>query len=544
LVIKLKESTQFLESVVITPVDEARLLVEQAIQNISTNYPPQSTQLEGFLRGVMKKGDSIAYVTEGLYLVEKERYTKATKKGKVKLLKGRAVEAKEIAYSFYGAHHVAHYSDFVHYRPSFINTSKTKHYNYNILDTLNYDDRNVVRVGFQLKKKKQKAEGELFINLEDYAFVKIKYQYYGDEDEDDLLEKVRGTKRLFRKYKIEYKPVDSLWHLSFIEYKSAMSIENGKDTLRWTDVFSTTKIKKTNESISYEDQLQYMDITLRTMGEYDSTFWRNYNIVLPSRETESLFKKYDPSKTEQQLTGKEEALSKRKKMLNQMSKFKFTIGVFAQPATIDNVLINYINGSSIITETVPNTNFYYTGLSSATEYFFSPSFFIGLDTKASFAGNKYSSISFKTGYNKDFTAFGRPATANFSVNMGHYRFGYVVGKYNVANNLEINGKPFDSGEVRVSLESRRWAVEPTIRLSLEMSRILSLFAEGGWNMPFSSTDGLYFKEKGQPFWKTKQAFVGLPHPDINISDGANELTEVPLNTNLMLNVGVLIHFNY
>ncbi len=544
MVIKLKESTQFLESVVITPVDEARLLVEQAIQNISTNYPPQSTQLEGFLRGVMKKGDSIAYVTEGLYLVEKERYTKATKKGKVKLLKGRAVEAKEIAYSFYGAHHVAHYSDFVHYRPSFINTSKTKHYNYNILDTLNYDDRNVVRVGFQLKKKKQKAEGELFINLEDYAFVKIKYQYYGDEDEDDLLEKVRGTKRLFRKYKIEYKPVDSLWHLSFIEYKSAMSIENGKDTLRWTDVFSTTKIKKTNESISYEDQLQYMDITLRTMGEYDSTFWRNYNIVLPSRETESLFKKYDPSKTEQQLTGKEEALSKRKKMLNQMSKFKFTIGVFAQPATIDNVLINYINGSSIITETVPNTNFYYTGLSSATEYFFSPSFFIGLDTKASFAGNKYSSISFKTGYNKDFTAFGRPATANFSVNMGHYRFGYVVGKYNVANNLEINGKPFDSGEVRVSLESRRWAVEPTIRLSLEMSRILSLFAEGGWNMPFSSTDGLYFKEKGQPFWKTKQAFVGLPHPDINISDGANELTEVPLNTNLMLNVGVLIHFNY
>ncbi len=53
-----------------------------------------------------------------------------------------------------------------------------------------------------------------------------------------------------------------------------------------------------------------------------------------------------------------------------------------------------------------------------------------------------------------------------------------------------------------------------------------------------------FKEKGQPFWKTKQTFVELPHPDISISDGVNELTEIPLQSNLMLNVGVLIHFKY
>ncbi|VAW29557.1 hypothetical protein MNBD_BACTEROID06-1712, partial [hydrothermal vent metagenome] len=61
---------------------------------------------------------------------------------------------------------------------------------------------------------------------------------------------------------------------------------------------------------------------------------------------------------------------------------------------------------------------------------------------------------------------------------------------------------------------------------------------------FAQTDGLHFKEKGQPFWKTKQTFVELPHPDISLSDGTNELTEIPLQTNLMLNVGVLIYFKY
>jgi hypothetical protein len=42
--------------------------------------------------------------------------------------------------------------------------------------------------------------------------------------------------------------------------------------------------------------------------------------------------------------------------------------------------------------------------------------------------------------------------------MGNYRYWYVVDKYNVANDLEINDKPFDSGEVQVSLESTPWFV--------------------------------------------------------------------------------------
>ncbi len=64
LVIKLKESTKFLESVVITPVDEARLLVEQAIEKISDNYPLESRSSEGFFRSVIKLNNNPYYITE------------------------------------------------------------------------------------------------------------------------------------------------------------------------------------------------------------------------------------------------------------------------------------------------------------------------------------------------------------------------------------------------------------------------------------------------------------------------------------------------
>jgi len=538
--IALKSDIKTLSVVTITPNNVALKLVERAISKIGNNYPISKTQLEGFLRATMRKGDSIAYVVEGVYLVEKTSYQKGSNKGKIKLIKGRAVEVIELKYSWYGGHYLPHFGDIVHSRRSFINESKTKQYYYDILDSLLYDGDTIVRVGFQ--SKNQKGKGMLFINLKDYAFIKITYYYNGDENEDTLLDKIRGTNRLYRTYNIEYKKVDSRWYLNFVEYKSAMSFQKEKDTLNWTSVFTTTKIRDSLELIEYQDQFQYGDITLRNMGEYDSSFWQNYNIVLPSKEEEALFAANDPAAILSKANAQEKTLSKRKKLLKQISKFKVTLGLFVQPASINEVVMNYTNASTIITATIPNSDFFYYGLSSAIEYYFSPSFFVGYDGKSSFGGNKYSSATLKTGYNRKFTVFGRPASANFSVNVGYYQFGYVVGTYSVASDLEINNKKFDSGEVQLSLESRRWSVEPTLRLSLEMNHRLSLFTEGGWNMPFSTTDGLYFKEKGQPFWKTKKTFVGLPDPTISFTDGTTELTEIPLNTNLMLNAGVLIQF--
>ncbi len=542
LIVELEESSTQLNEIVITPVDEARLLVEQAIENISNNYPLEPRSSEGFFRSVVKLNNNPYYITEASLSINKKSYTTKHTRGDVKVNKGRSIRSDSLIERFQtllmAGPHIPHRFDFVMSRAGPLGS--TKKFEFSILDTVSFENDRLIKVYFKAKNKN--IEGNLYINIMDKAFVKGEYFYKIPDFEGDILKSLDSRKRIYLNYEANYKMSNNGWELFLVNYNTSFAY-NG-DTLTVKDTYVTTTILDEYRKISYDSNLQYLDIFLHNTGKYDSTFWNNYNIVLPSKETEMLFKKNDPSKTAQGLEKQEQDLGKQIKLLEQIDKVKVTLGVFVQPATIDNVLIDYTNGTSIITETVPNTNFLYTGLSTAIEYYFSPSFFIGLDAKGSFAGNTYSSFSFKTGYNQNFTAFGRPASANFSVNMGHYRYGYVVGKYNVANELEINGKTFDSGEVQVSLESRRWAVEPTIRLSLEMNHRLSLFAEGGWNMPFSTTDGLYFKEKGQPFWKVKQAFVGLSHPEISISDGINELTEIPLQTNLMLNVGVLIHFKY
>ncbi len=542
LTIKLKESTKFLESVVITPVDEARLLVEQAIKSIADNYPLEPRSSKGFFRSSVKLNNTPYYITEASLAINKKSYATKHTRGDVLVNKGRYIRNDSLINKFQtllmAGPHIPHRFDFVMNRAGPLNN--TKKFNFSILDTLSYEGDSLIKIHFSSKKKK--IEGKLYIILKDKAFVKGEYFYKTPDFEGGILKNLSKQKRVYLNYEANYKKGNKGWELLLVTYTTCFTYN--EDTLIVNDIYTTTNILDKYQEIKYDSILQFSDIFLHNTGIYDSAFWDNYNIILPNKDTEILFQKYDPAKTSEQMGNKKQVLTKFEKILRIAGKFKFTLGVFVQPASIENVIINYSNGTSIITETVPNTNFYYSGLSSVFEYYFSPAFFIGFDNKLSFAGNKYSSLTFKTGYNHEFTAFGRPATANFSVNVGNYRYAYVVGKYAVENDLKINGKPFDSGEVQVSLESRRWAVEPTVRLSLEMNHRLSLFAEGGWNMPFSTTDGLYFKEKGQPFWKTKKTFVELPHPTISLSDGINELTEIPLKTNLMLNIGVLFHFKY
>ncbi len=542
LVIRLKESTKFLESVVITPKDEARQLVEETILKIRDNYPLEPRSSEGFFRSVAKLNNEIYFTTEANLQVNKKSYSSKKSNGTVKLSKGRYFRNDSLISKFQtllmAGPHIPHRFDFVMNRAGPL--SNTKKYNFSILDTIDYEGDELVKIHFSAIKRD--VTGDLYISLEDKSFVKGQYFYKPPNFEKDLLENLKKTKRINLNYEANYKKGKKGWELFLVKYNTSFAY-NG-DTLSVKDIYTTTHKYDRYQKITYDSTLQYSDIFLNNTGVYDSTFWKNYNIILPDKETEQLFKKYEHTKVRESFENQERKLSKREILLEQIGKFKFTLGVFAQIASIDNLSINYTNGTSIITETIPNANFLYFGLSTVLEYYFSPSFFMGLDTKGSFAGNNYSSISFKTGYNKEITAFSRPVSVNFSLNIGNYRYGYVVGKYNVANNLEINSKTFDSGEVEVSLESRRWAVEPTFRLSLEMSHQLSLFAEVGWNVPFHTTDGLYFKEKGQPFWKTKQTFLKLPNSNVNLSDGNSEISTIPLKTNLMINIGILYQFKH
>ena len=542
IVVSLRESTKFLDGVVITPVDEARLLIEEAIKRIGVNYATEPRSSEGFFRSIVKLNGKSYYTTEANLSISKESYSSKQNRGVVKLNKGRNYQNDSLINKFklllYAGPHIAHRFDFVMQRSGPL--SKINFYYFSILDTVRYDEDSLVRIKFSSKRKKR--EGELYVSLKDKVFVKGIYYSERPDTDNYLLEELGEEERLFIKYEANYKRGKRGWELYFVNYKT--SFEKNGDRLTVNDVYITTKRLEEFQKVDYSSQLQFVDVFLANTGDYDADFWRNYNIVLPSKEEEAQFAKHDPYSVPSSIDSQKKVVNQRLKMLKQISKLKFGFGVFMQSGTITNTILNYTNSTSIIAETVLDSDFFYYGLSSTIEYYFSPSFFIGLDNRASLAGNKYSSISFKSGYNLTFSAIGRPLCINFSGNVGYYSYAYALGKYDVSKALEVNNRAFDSGEVEVSVESRRWAVEPTIRVSLEMNHRLSLFAESGWNLPFSITDGLHFKEKGQSFWKTKQAFVKLPHPTISLSDGTSELTEIPLKTNFMLNAGVLIHFKF
>ena len=89
LVVSLVESNLELKEVVVTPIDEARILVKQAISNINNNYPQKAHSFRGFYRSVVKLNNNPYYITEASLSINKESYSSRHKNGDVYINKGR-----------------------------------------------------------------------------------------------------------------------------------------------------------------------------------------------------------------------------------------------------------------------------------------------------------------------------------------------------------------------------------------------------------------------------------------------------------------------
>ena len=530
-IIILEEDTQQLAEVVIIPKDYARELVEKAIERIPANCPTVPELHKGFFREQThwegEKHPYPIYIAEAVLETLKSSYSNRKTKGQVRLVEGRKYESGQLdslETRIYAGSHIAHNFDFVARREGFLKDPDG--YYYEIVDTTRLNQKDVFKISFN---RKDNPHGHVYIMDSSFAIVKAEFRYtrFPPWSLPD-----RGRRFSYSTVSY-YQGEDKRWRIKHIDYQTAFDWK-GK-ILSLHGKYATTNIEEEAEEIPYPERIQYHDFLLYKTGQYDSNFWKHYNIIIPNNKVDSLFQSAGEQVSEKQETGKK--MIKVRKRMALLSRFQLSYEVAYYNLALRDHTIDYANPAIEISrrgEARPGSSM---GLSTGIHFMLTPSYKIGVKSIYSFSENKVRGYDLELSKVYNINPRGQPILLSPAVQVGHQALGYFLGNFRSENTFTINSKEFDSGDTDVFLWVRGIRIQPTISLGIEKSKSLQLFFTAGYNFMLRDNKGLFFEEQGQFFLRRRSAFLDNLDEGLRITSG-REL----LKNEIVLSFGACLKF--
>lgn len=299
--IEMPETSYLLDEIEIYPIDPFSIILK-SIGQITQNYCNMEFESEGFYREVITENDKYVEYAEGLLTTLQKPYNPRQKKQEedlIKLIESRRKKneleeyelSKKTKNPIGGPVSCIKYNS-IKYHPSFLKANASECYNYKLTGILDYSGRDVYVIEFDQKDKVKKSlyKGEIFIDKETLAFVQLNYRKSPKGIKYSLPGAViRGILKLFsismegfdKNVIVCYKMYNDEWYLSSINYTELASfIRKGKPY----DIISTKNFLITfiNDEISnsyLKDEVLKSGEFKDQIGEYDESFWGNYNII-------------------------------------------------------------------------------------------------------------------------------------------------------------------------------------------------------------------------------------------------------------------------
>jgi len=492
--ITLVEDVVTLQQVVVTPIDYERELLNNAIKNIPVNYPENNERHFGFAREFVFWDDAEkqpVYIVESTLEATKNPYNKKNDKGHVKVSQGRVYQDSAQMDSLTtniiaGSHHINRF-DAVGVRASLLGNPDP--YQLEVTDTLRLDRKNLYKLSF---RKNNNASGYLLIMDSSFAITKAFFEYTGSYPPT-----YRHSRREFMNYQVTYEMAeDNKWRYKYSKYHTAFKYDR---LLNLKSEFVSTKTERNDAKIPYLERIQRNDIFMENIGEYDSTFWDGYSIIIPNENVEKLFQDYSPSNP----NGIDS--------LEVNESIKFPISTYFElsyvPIQVSDIFASYSNGIVDFThqgrsETDFSINFVY-GFSVDI----GKQFWVGVRSNTTFRDRQLSSFDFEVAKNINLNPKGRPVLISPKLIIGHQWINHPIGSIEHEQDYEVNGKKFDSGKTNLYLHERGFHMSPMISLGIEKSRVVKYFLSFGTNIFLTRTTGVVFNEDDQFFLTKKNEFL-------------------------------------
>ncbi|MCK9312265.1 MAG: carboxypeptidase-like regulatory domain-containing protein [Bacteroidales bacterium] len=525
--IRLDPSHFDLAEVVVVPRDFIAELLVKAYKAIPENYPTKPTLCDGFYRETQRVNDSLFLCfDEAVLNVYKNTYKNAKNFGQIRIEKSRKNVFPGIDsindVRFYGGPHFPNDLDIVFSRWDFIKPSEYKNWVYELAGIYKDSLSSVYTISFKNRKApNSNFKGRIFIDRDNLAYVGFELKRAGlsvftQEQIQSGVTYLPGNTNI----KIGYSEKDGKYFLSYITYKT-----NGVNTASKTKIYKdieyvTTAIKTDSISpIPFNEQFDYTDILSIEADNYDQTYWKDYNILqesnVMSTQTDLLYQKEAAMQQLTKVYNKE--LTEQEKALLFLKRFTFDGGIAFHP-------ISYKGGMHHIAYGIDNGN---ADISVPSKYF-------GISTM--------DGIRFEL--NKQYTLFSTISAALYGIDQIQFDLGmsyrislFPSGRWffldlglaastantkvdicsitNTNENLQIDGKTFDSEKINVKAGKSGSGVKPVIGLAVRMGKRYELFMDGSYFLPFLfKREYVQFKEAEGGFFSKKSAKVDWNDPNL------------------------------
>ncbi len=546
----LEPDIRLLNEVVIKPPDIRQLILD-AINKIPVNYPAVPTIITGFYRE-SERFDSVnyIYISEGILEARKESYQETHRGGQIRLTKARKKEFYDSLNKirFYAGPHIIHRFDFVMRRMEFINKNKLKDYTYSIDDITLLNGKEIYKISFKPNTTDGLFQGVFFLEINSGAFVSANYsltqtglKYY---------EKILSPNFdwLNREYLINYMQVKNKWIVQNVWQQGIAYDGILKDTIIYATEFVTTETDTLNtSSFLYGDRLQYKDVFVYKANNLDPIFWKDYNILkensfiqrLQDKElnAKSISTDYSPIKAYPPISRK----NGRSSIVNFITRFSFDIALTTVfPSYLaSNVSLtgSGINISSSITEAKPIIFGLYYSYSMRLRKGFS----LGLSF-TNFPGKlSFDNIYLGLGYEYITTIRTRPLKFTGGLGISSNSLYLPIG--DAEGPLTINGKEL-SGKIEVNVQKKYFALQPSIKVSLELNRRLDFFVGANLLLDFGIQDKILLEEQHGSFFSRKNSSLKTNDPsiDFRVNDIKTEIVPISINS-LFLTSGVTFKYS-
>ena len=285
-IIHLVKKAVKLPEIIISPAFAIHL-VRKAIFAIPFNYSTNSIYRNAFYRESIFSGiDSNYEVNEAIIVSYNSSIHTDINKDQVYLSKGRTmsnIDSSNNSYriSILGGPFSGQNIDPIRNNANFIQLAKLSQFNYYYLGTTVYNNLECYWVSFE-KKNAAGYRGELIIDKNSLAFVKIKANYSASKPNSNSL---LGFQLKEKEIIIDYKLINNKWELSYLSNASKIDLKHSNGNSNQIKILMHYLVtsEATKEDIATLKPLNRNWSLPTQKGQYDSQFWKNYQIILPEK---------------------------------------------------------------------------------------------------------------------------------------------------------------------------------------------------------------------------------------------------------------------
>jgi CubicO group peptidase (beta-lactamase class C family) len=309
-VVFLIEDLATLNEVVITGYT-AESIIKKAIEKIPSNYFIKPYLSEGFYRATAQKENSFIHLSEAVFEIYQSKIDKPRQQFKLekmraikdeKMLKGVYVGAKPNG--IYGFDIVNNLDDM-----DLLNKKGFRRHNFEVEGSELINGKEAYKISFDQKDiKKAGYKGYMLIDKESFAFVYfnygfsqkgISYHKYGDVA-TRLLMKIAGVDIGLNSnsVSITYKKIKNKYYLNNVGYAETITMKSEREHYNFTTDtrvdYLITKIKTDSISpFSDDETLGNGKLIEDQTSIYDTAYWKNYNILLPTNDFTEIARKLE-----------------------------------------------------------------------------------------------------------------------------------------------------------------------------------------------------------------------------------------------------------